>query len=285
MQNGADRSLMFRGGRTGFLLIHGLGGTPVELRVVARGLHKAGFTVSCPQLAGHCGTEEDLVGSSWTDWSAGVERALDDLGTECDVVIIGGLSMGAVLAMHVASLRPQSVHGLALYAPTFWYDGWSIPWYSFLLKLLIDTPLGRRFRFVERWPYGVKDRRTRRMLKEAMTQGSSEEAGLLGTPSAAVRQMWQVVDRAKSELGTITQPALVIQSRDDDVASLANAHYLQRKLAGLVDTTVLHDSYHLVTLDRQSDIVIHRSINFARWLETQCVRRSDRRAVRESEVA
>ena len=44
----------------GFLLIHGLGGTPIEMRYVAQGLARAGHTAHVPQLAGHCGTAADL---------------------------------------------------------------------------------------------------------------------------------------------------------------------------------------------------------------------------------
>ena len=39
------------------------------------------------------------------------------------------LAMGAVLALHLAAQRQDQVHGLALYAPTLWYDGWAMPWY------------------------------------------------------------------------------------------------------------------------------------------------------------
>ena len=45
----------FAGGRIGVLLIHGLTGTPNEMRSVAAGLQRAGFTVAAVQLAGHCG--------------------------------------------------------------------------------------------------------------------------------------------------------------------------------------------------------------------------------------
>jgi carboxylesterase len=262
----ADHSLHFPGDRTGFLLIHGLGGTPIELRVVARALHKAGHTVHCPQLAGHCGSEDDLLATTWLDWAASVEAALDQLKRECDTIIVGGLSMGAVMAMHVAAKRGDDVQGLALYAPTLWYDGWSIPWYSFLLKLLIDTPMGRRFRFVEREPYGIKDLRIRAMIVNAMGRGDSAEAGLLGTPSGAVRQMWALIKRVKQLMGTIRQPALIVHARNDDVAGLSNALYIQRHLGGLVDTVVLDDSYHLVTIDGQRDVVIERSLAFARRL-------------------
>ena len=262
----ADHSLHFPGNRTGFLLIHGLGGTPIELRVVARALHKAGHTVHCPQLAGHCGSEDDLLATTWLDWAASVEAALDQLKRECDTIIVGGLSMGAVMALHIAAKRADDVQGLALYAPTLWYDGWSIPWYSFLLKLLIDTPMGRRFRFVEREPYGIKDPRIRAMIVNAMGRGDSAEAGLLGTPSGAVREMWALIKRVKQLMGTIRQPALIVHARNDDVAGLSNALYIQRHLGGLVDTVVLEDSYHLVTIDGQRDVVIERSLALAQRL-------------------
>ena len=38
--------------------------------------------------------------------------------------------------------------------------------------------------------------------------------------------------------------------------------HLQKHLGGLVDTVVLDDSYHLVMIDRQRDIVVSRSIQF-----------------------
>ena len=43
-----DRSFIFDRGRTGALLLHGLGGTPVEMRFVALALARAGMTVFCP---------------------------------------------------------------------------------------------------------------------------------------------------------------------------------------------------------------------------------------------
>ena len=53
-----------------------------------------------------------------------------------------------------------------------------------------------------------------------------------------------------------------MHAREDDISSLSNAFYLQQHLGGLVDMVVLDDSYHLVMIDRQRDIVISRSIQF-----------------------
>ena len=41
---------------------------------------------------------------------------------------------------------------------------------------------------------------------------------------------------------------------------------LQRKLSGIVETCVLDDSYHMVTLDRQRPIVMDRVKEFAERL-------------------
>ena len=70
-----DRSLFIPGGRVGILLVHGLGGTPVELRFIAQALARAGHTVYCCQLAGHCGTPEELRRSTWREWYASVVDA------------------------------------------------------------------------------------------------------------------------------------------------------------------------------------------------------------------
>ena len=100
-----DRSFRLEGSRIGVLLIHGLGGTPNELALVAKGLNRGGYTVSCPQLAGHCGTEEDLLATNWRDWTNSVDAGFDALKKDCDQVYVGGLSMGAILSIECASRR------------------------------------------------------------------------------------------------------------------------------------------------------------------------------------
>ena len=72
-----DGSLLLSGGRVGVLLVHGLGGTPAELRFVAQALNRAGYTVYCPLLVGHGGSEELLNTTTWTDWYKSVEEAHD----------------------------------------------------------------------------------------------------------------------------------------------------------------------------------------------------------------
>jgi carboxylesterase len=264
-----DKSLFYQGNHIGILLIHGLGGTPVEMKMTARGLHKAGYTVACCQLAGHCGTEEDLLKTTWHDWFSSVETALTALKEKSDIVFTGGLSMGAMLALHAAAKHPDKVDGALCFAPTLWYDGFSLPWTRHLLRPLYHTPIGKRFRFIEREPYGLKDERVRAAIVKAMFSGNSAEAGILGTPSQSLNQFWLMIDVIKKELSSIRQPVFIAHAREDDIASLKNPFYLQKHLGGIVETLVLDDCYHLVTIDRQRDIVVERAVSFINWSAEQ----------------
>ena len=78
----------FEGGRSGVLLIHGLTGTPMEMKLLGKGLNRAGFTVHGMQLAGHCGDVEDLLATGWHDWYASVEKAADALREKVDHLFV-----------------------------------------------------------------------------------------------------------------------------------------------------------------------------------------------------
>lgn len=266
-----DRSEFLPGGRVGVLLIHGLGGTPVELRFVARALAKAGHTVLTMQLAGHCGTPEELRRSTWQEWYASVEAAHEQLKAHCDVVVAGGLSMGAILALRLAQQRPAGVQGLLLFAPTLKLDGWSMPWYSRVINYIRPTRIPLEIELTEREPYGLKDERMRALVLKSMTSGDSTQAGTFSTPVRSFANFNALVARVKKRVGEIKVPALIVHPREDDMANLRNAIYLQRNLGGLVDTVVLDDSYHLVTLDQQRYITFDRAVSFVGWLEGRLV--------------
>jgi carboxylesterase len=263
-----DQSIRFAGGRTGFLLIHGLGGTPVEMRYVAQGLARAGHTVHVPQLAGHCGSAEDLRATTWEDWYASVEDEHRRLVEHCHTIVVCGLSMGAILSLHHAAQYPREVSALGLYAPTLWLDGWGIPWYGRLFNLVQDKWTADRIKFAERDPWGVKDPRLRALVEEAINSGDSSRAGIAALPGSLMLELRWLVQQVKREVASIRQPTLIVHPREDDRASLRNLDFLQSKLGGVVETVVLDDSYHIVTLDRQRQIVVTRTLDFAAELRT-----------------
>lgn len=263
----SDNAYFFPGGPAGVLLIHGLGGTPVEIKRVGKSLARAGYTVYGMQLAGHCGTEADLVATRWQDWYASVEAAHTRLARQCRTVFAAGLSMGAVLALHLAAQRPAAVAGVGLYSITLKCDGWSISKFNFLLPLVLSFPWGRNHGFCESHPYGIKDERLRRVVVRKMTAGASADAGLLRTPGVSIRELQRLVTVVKRELPRIRTPALVLHATEDDVASVrTNAGYLKRHLGGPVDLVLLDDCYHIITVDRQRHEVTNHSLRFFKAL-------------------
>ena len=61
----------------------------------------------------------------------------------------------------------------------------------------------------------------------------------------------------------------IVQAREDDLSSPRNTEYLQRNLGGLVDTLILDDSYHIVTVDRQRDLLIEGTRAFGMLLASR----------------
>jgi len=251
-----DVGFKIRRGKVGILLLHRLCGTPVEMRFVATGLASKGYTVHCPMLAGHCGSEDALRASTWTDWYRSASLALDDIKKDCDVVIAGGLSAGAVLAVMLAARNPAKVNATALLAPTLWLNGWMIPWYARLFKLIRTKWVANLFRFPHRDPHGIKDERIREFIQRARMSRGASQAGHPVTPGGAVFEHRHLVKAMQKLVPYVRQPTVIVHPIDDDYAAMNNATYLRDNLRGPVQLTVLDDCYHIVTVDRQRHLVV-----------------------------
>jgi carboxylesterase len=262
-----DEGIYYSGGRRGFLLIHGLGGTPIEMRYVAQALARCGYAVRVPLLAGHCSSASALKATTWSDWYASIKDAHRRMCQKCDEVVVGGLSAGAILALHLAAERAHEVSALVLYAPSLWLDGWGVPWYAKLFRLVTQKWLADYVSFSERDPWGVKAPHIRARVQRAIASGQSERAGIAALPGSTMLELRWLVRKVRNELGNVRQPTLIVHPRQDDRASLRNLEFLQNKLGGLTEALVLDDSYHLVTLDRQRQLVVRRTLEFASALD------------------
>ncbi len=260
---GRTSSVLLEGGSTGFLLMHGLGGTPVELRFVAQGLNRAGYTVMCPQLAGHGGSDELLNTATWQDWLDGAEAAFDDLRRRCDRVIVGGLSAGSIVSLHLAAKRRTEISGLTLFSPTFWPNGWAMPWYSILFRLIRHKAVANLFHSRVQPPYGIKDERIRRFVLETLQSEGRPLDDVFSRRGGTVWEFKMMAAAARKILARIDMPTLICHARQDDQSDLSNAVTLMRGLRGPVETVVLDDCYHMMTLDRQRSQIVDRTVAFA----------------------
>jgi carboxylesterase len=257
-----DTTYRIPGGKVGSLLIHGLCGTPVEMRFVAAGLARAGYTVHCPQLAGHGGSRKDIVKTNWRDWYRSAEEALDEIRKECDTVIVGGLCLGSILGLHLAANHPDKVQGVALFSPTLWINGWAMPWYTKLFSLVHARWFANMMQFPDAPSLGIKCPRVREFVRAALAASDGSELGTAGTPGVTVLEHRRLAAAARKVLDKVHQPTLIVHSRQDDYADLNNATYLHSELPGSTELVVLEDSYHMVTLDKERHLVVEQTRAF-----------------------
>ena len=255
--------VLHEGGRFGFLLVHRLGGSPADVGYVADGLAAAGYTVSCPLLYGHGGSRILLSATTWQHWYGTVREAHEALARRCNMIVAGGLGVGALLALELAAERAGEVDGLALFAPTLWPNGWAMPWYGNALRLMGSKRLANLIRLDERPPYGIKDDALRGAMLAAQARDGRLPDDVLGRPGGALLEVKWLAQHVLPQLGKVTQPCLIFHPRHDDRSPLSASQGLQRRLGGVVDLIVLDDSYHLVTLDRQRALVLERVLEFA----------------------
>ncbi len=68
-----------KNGPLGVLVLHGFTGNPTSMRSLAERLARGGFSVELPRLPGHGTSVEDMMTTSWADWSSAALAAYDEL--------------------------------------------------------------------------------------------------------------------------------------------------------------------------------------------------------------
>jgi len=247
-----DRSFRVRGdGKKAVLLLHGLTGAPAEMKAVGRTLHRKGFGLYAPLLAGHGGTESDLLKTDWRDWVASARAAYLDLAQEVDEVYVAGICAGGAIGLELCAEFPE-IRGAAVYSMLFEYDGWNMPKITMgapVIQAFANLPLVRRISFVQPHPYGLKDLRLRNMASQALQ--SMIPGALERMPLGCMYQLYRLARHVEQVAPRITAPVLIVHAREDDMSDLRNAERLRAALGGPSDLVVLEDSYHMVHVDKE----------------------------------
>lgn len=232
----------------GVVLVHGFTGTPYEVRYLGDQLAKGGYTVRGPRLPGHGTTVADLDQTTWEDWAEAVERAVDSLRVRCHRVAVVGQSLGGLLALHLASHRPDVVAVASLAAP-LWLEGLS----ARVAKWTGPGGALARIRSIPK--LGGSDVRDRR--------AKAENPCYDAIPTRALAQLMQFMQIADAALPAVTQPVLVLHAQQDHTAPVACAARIAERTRA-VRTRILPESYHLIAVDVERDIVAAEVTRFLR---------------------
>ncbi len=234
----------FDGGAVGVLLVHGFTGTPQSLRPWGEYLAGQGYTVSCPRLPGHGTVLAEMNATRWPDWYGAAERALDELRSHCSEVFVAGLSMGGTLAIRLAEQRGDHIAGLMLVNPSLGTERKDIA----VLKIMA--------RVLSSWKGVAND------IKKP---GARELAyGKVPLKAAvSLQELWAVTH---NDLAKVDVPILTFRSTEDHVVEPLSGRLL---LDGVRSTDVterlLHNSYHVATLDNDAEVIFTES---AEWISS-----------------
>jgi carboxylesterase len=258
-------------GRNGdaVILIHGLTGTPNEMRFLAWFLNTHGYTVACPRLANHGQSLQVLKRTRWEEFFTSVRDAYEALRKDHDRIYVSGLSMGALLALELAAELGDGIAGVSCLSPTLVYDGWNVPWYHFLLPVASHTPLRDFVYFKEEPPYGLKNERIRDKVHQFYAKADLHDlrdVDRFGYPYFPVRllaELHRLVAHVEPRLGRVHCPCQIVQARQDDMSSVENARRIYERVSSTRKEIVyLEDSYHVITADQERAKVAQSLMDF-----------------------
>ncbi|MBF0494777.1 MAG: alpha/beta hydrolase, partial [Candidatus Omnitrophica bacterium] len=91
-------------------------------------------------------------------------------------------------------------------------------------------------------------------------------------PVQLLHQLMQIVKHLEKVLPGITLPVQLMQAKDDDVASVKNSIFIYERLGSKMKEMIfLYNSYHLICVDHERDIVADKMEDFFKRAKEQWV--------------
>lgn len=262
----ATQPFLFEGAahaRTGVLIVHGFTGSPAEMRPLGLHLHLAGYTVHGVLLSHHGGEPAQLRGSTYHDWVLSAREGLDRLWQRCDQVVIAGLSLGGLIALHLAasdgrrSDGERAVSGIVVMAaPASVADPRSklvrfakyiVRDFNPLDKIDFGDPAAQA-EFRRRAPGVDVDFGDPRAVAELKRRAK--------VPLDAIDQLVRFNERVMKELPDVRAPALFMQGRRDSTVIADSAELLCARAGSAVKRVIWFEaSGHVLTLEPEREAV------------------------------
>jgi carboxylesterase len=232
------------------LLIHGLTGTPYEMRLLGERLAAAGVRVHGIRLAGHGSGPEELGQVTHTNWYESVVEGFERLRAYDEPNVVIGLSMGAVLAARLAMDQREAVSAVVMLSPAFYLPFWTRAALR-ALKPAID--IVNRIYIHQQSDSDIHDAAARRVHPATRL-----------LPLQAALNLIELSDQVRANLPELLQPTLVIHSRRDHTCPFGkNSAFLMKHLGSAEKRLVaLDESFHVITVDSERERVAQETLDF-----------------------
>jgi len=243
------------GGEVACLLLHGLTGSPAEVRPIGEALAKAGFRAVGPLLPGHGTTPRDLMRIGRQEMLAAAADALRSL-RGARRVFVCGLSMGALLSVELCARvaardGAPAIEALALLAPAVRMARLSRVFTEIIGRLpALPIILGK----------GARD------IAVAAAGGDQPAAPADGSyqaiPWSWGRELRLLGEEALADAARVQVPALLLHGSLDRTASPAGSHLLKEALHGPSRVLLFPRSGHVLPLDVEGAEVASTIVSF-----------------------
>ena len=239
-------------GPAAVLLIHGFGSVPGEMRELGNQLWAAGYSALAVHLPGHQPPHfPDLHRYSRLDWLTCAEEALHILVREKRVVIVCGASLGGNIALHLASTT--SVAGVVTICT---------PYRLWPQRRLPDGLIAHVLRLATRLPLRV----TRPVQPPSRLPDELKELAYVRTfrvPVSAYGEVGLLLLEFRGQLGQVACPALIVQSRADDLVNPGDALKLYDSIASEDKELLwLENSGHAALFDSDRELIASKVVTF-----------------------
>lgn len=229
-----------QGGPVGVLVLHGFTGNPSSVRPLVDAMAAAGHTVLCPLLPGHGTTIEDMLPTTWDEWSAAAEAAFEDLASRTERQVVAGLSMGGSLTCWLATRHPE-ISGIICVNPAVAPH----PEMTEAVQAMVDA-----------------GETIMPAIGSDVADPEVVELAYEGTPLAPLLSLFAVADELQPELRRIECPLLLFTSPEDHVVPPSDSDLLASMVSGPVERVSCDRSYHVATIDFDRDMIAERSVEF-----------------------
>jgi carboxylesterase len=226
----------------GVLVLHGFTGNPSSMRLQAEAFAALGYHVEMPRLPGHGTSLDDMLTTSWADWSGEVEAAYQRLAARTDSIVVMGLSMGGSLTLWTGLQHPE-VRGLVCVNPA------TQPQPADVVAMLAE----------------MLDEGTNVMpgIGSDIADPDVDEIAYEGTP---LKQLMSLTNDGLAPIAgryaELTLPVLIFSSIEDHVVPPESSTHLRDTAGGEVEFVTLERSYHVATQDYDKDLISEHSLTF-----------------------
>ena len=196
----------------GVLIVHGFTSSLDCVNGVQPPIEALGLPTRMPVLRGHGASSPDAMrGTTWPQWVADAEAALQDLLTEADKAIVFGHSMGGLVTLTLAADHPDVIDSIVVAAAAVQIDNPLAPGrpLHFLAPLLV--------RFMDKvdMPPTYAD--------PALAQ---YDTNYEWAPTDAVASLFDFAKTVRRRLPEVRTPALIMHSRQDTTIAPESAEII-----------------------------------------------------------